>query len=84
MKDFNESKYQKKAIEFAKKYGVESDHVINIIISIMYTRDGVGYPGGSFVQAVVDNDLLNTVSRADSECFKHLKVITTASQYCHV
>ena len=26
---------------------------------------GIGYPGGSFVQAVVDNDLTGAFSRAD-------------------
>lgn len=84
MKDFNESKYLDAATKFAKRHLVESPHIINIIMSVMCTRDGVGYPGGSFVQAVVDNDLLNAVARADSECIKNIRVIVSANQFCHV
>jgi len=43
----------------------EMNHVINIGTSILQTRDG-GIQGGSFVQAVVDNDLSRTYNRADS------------------
>ena len=41
-------------------------HVIQIGTSILCTKWGVGYPGGSFVQAVVDNDLMAAVGRADA------------------
>lgn len=41
------------------------DHVISIGTSILCTKWGIGYPGGSFVQAVVDNDLMQAVGRAD-------------------
>ena len=43
----------------------EMSHVINIGTSVLQTRDG-GMQGGSFVQAVVDNDLTRTYNRADS------------------
>lgn len=43
----------------------EMNHVINIGTSVLQTRDG-GIQGGSFVQAVVDNDLTRTYNRADS------------------
>lgn len=43
----------------------EMNHVINIGVSVLQTRDG-GIQGGSFVQAVVDNDLTRTYNRADS------------------
>jgi hypothetical protein len=36
------------------------------------TRDNV-LLGGSFVQAIVDNDLRNAIGRADEICIKHLK-----------
>jgi len=42
------------------------EHVTRIGVSILSTKWGVGFPGGSFVQAVVDNNLLETVGRADS------------------
>ena len=44
----------------------EISHVVNIGTSILSTKWGIGYPGGSFVQAVVDNDLMGAFSRADS------------------
>lgn len=43
----------------------EMNHVINVGVSVLQTRDG-GIQGGSFVQAVVDNDLSRTYNRADS------------------
>lgn len=42
------------------------DHIINCGTSILCTKWDVSYAGGSFVQAVVNNDLAGTVGRADS------------------
>jgi len=41
-------------------------HIENIATSILCTKWKVGYPGGSFVQAVVDNKLTEAFGRADS------------------
>lgn len=41
-------------------------HIENIATSILCTKWNVGYPGGSFVQAVVDNKLTEAFGRADS------------------
>ena len=41
------------------------DHVVRIGTSILCTRWGVGYPGGSFVQAIVGNNLSEAFGRAD-------------------
>ena len=41
-------------------------HIENIATSILCTKWNVGYLGGSFVQAVVDNDLKGAFNRADS------------------
>jgi hypothetical protein len=41
------------------------DHVVNIGTSILCTKWAVGFPGGSFVQAIVSNDLRETFGRAD-------------------
>lgn len=41
------------------------DHIVRIGTSILCTKWNVGYPGGSFVQAVVNGDLMETHSRAD-------------------
>jgi hypothetical protein len=43
----------------------EMNHIIDVGVSILQTRDG-GIQGGGFVQAVVDNDLTRTYNRADS------------------
>ena len=43
----------------------EYQHILNIAESILCTKWNVGYPGGSFVQAVVENNLQLAVSRAD-------------------
>lgn len=43
----------------------EISHVISVGVSVLQTRDG-GVPGGSFVQAVVQNDLSGSYNRADS------------------
>lgn len=44
----------------------DRDHVQNIGTSIMCTRLEIGYPGGSFVQSIVDNNLSRTFANADS------------------
>ena len=73
MKDIQEYKDRVK-YEFDLWYGnqisvtlteEEMNHVINVGVSVLQTRDG-GIQGGSFVQAVVDNDLSRTYNRADS------------------
>lgn len=73
MKDIQEYKDRVK-YEFDQWYGSqisvtlteeEMNHVINVGVSVLQTRDG-GIQGGSFVQAVVDNDLSRTYNRADS------------------
>jgi len=50
----------------------QKEHIIQIGTSILCTKWGVGYPGGSFVQAVVDNDLMAAVGRADATNVKML------------
>ena len=56
----------------------DKEHVINIGTSILCTKWNIGYPGGSFVQAVVNNDLMETFSRADNVNAKVIKF------YCHL
>lgn len=64
--------YLDKSSESWKYLGDERDHVINIGTSIMCTKWNIGYPGGGFVQAVVDNKLMEAVGRADSTSVKML------------
>lgn len=42
------------------------EHVVSIAQSIMCTKWRVGYPGGSFVQSIVNNDLRGSFANADS------------------
>jgi hypothetical protein len=51
----------------------EIQHVISIGTSIMQTKFKVGFPGGGFVQAVVDGDLFAAIGRADSTNVKAIK-----------
>jgi hypothetical protein len=46
---------------------------INIGTSIMCTEWEIGPKGGSFVQAVVNNDLMNAIGRADTTNLAALK-----------
>lgn len=41
-------------------------HVKQMCVSILCTKYKIGYAGGSFVQAVVNNDLMGAFGRADS------------------
>jgi hypothetical protein len=40
-------------------------HVFSIAQSIMCTKWKIGYPGGSFVQSIVNNDLRGSFANAD-------------------
>jgi hypothetical protein len=79
------SKYVTSATNFAGRYGYEnlSSHIIDVMVSIMMTRDGV-FDGGSFVQAICSNDLRAAVSRADSEVLNYLKVMSNTYDYCRI
>ena len=67
-----------KVREYLEKYGKhyiqnfesfsdeELDHVISIGTSIIGTRLEIGFPGGSFVQSMVNNNLSGTFASADS------------------
>jgi hypothetical protein len=74
MKEFNEGQEERirervsqmldrEPISVSEEY---KSHIVNIGTSILCTKWGIGYPGGGFVQAVVDNDLMGAFSRADS------------------
>lgn len=76
--------YQLAAEEFALQYEVTNSHIINIIASVMMTRDGKGLRGGGFVQSVVDNDLFGATSKADNQCLENIKVIVAANQYSYL
>ncbi len=78
--------YRERAIEFAKEWGCEnvSDHIFDIMVSIMATRDKTSYSGGGFVQAVVENNLYLAMSRADSDCRKNIFILTMCNMNCYL
>jgi hypothetical protein len=76
--------YRQAVVHFLNRYNEEvSEHIIDVMISVMMTRDNV-LQGGSFVQAVVANNLKESISRADTECGKHLRIISLCCSYCYV
>ena len=75
--------YRQAVVHFAERYNEEvSEHIIDVMISAMMTRDDV-LQGGSFVQAVVANDLKESISRADTDCGKNLRIITLCANFCY-
>lgn len=77
--------YKDRSIEFCKENGYDnvSDHIINIMISIIMTRDNV-LSGGGFVKSVVDNRLYEAINCADKECYEHLKLLVQTNKECYL
>jgi len=77
---------RERAIQFAKEWESEfpivTDHNIDIMVSIMCTRDKSSYAGGGFVEAVCANDLYQAISRADSSNLKVLKLLVLCHRNC--
>lgn len=60
-------KYGKHYIQNFESFSDEDrDHVVSIGTSIIGTRLDIGFPGGSFVQSIVNNDLRGSFASADS------------------
>jgi hypothetical protein len=78
-------KNRERAIQFAKEWNVEnvSDHILDIMVSIMCTRDKSSYAGGGFVDAVVANNLYLAMSRADTDCRNNIFLLTMCCANCH-
>jgi hypothetical protein len=77
--------YRERAIQFVKEWNENvSEHILDIMVSIMATRDKSSYAGGGFVQAVVDNNLYLALSRADTDCRKNIFILTMCNANCHL
>lgn len=78
-------KCRERAIQFAKEWGYEnvSNHIIDIMVSIMCTRDKSSYAGGGFVEAVVANNLYLAMSRADTDCRNNIFLLSMCAMNCH-
>ena len=79
-------KCRERAIQFAKEWNVEnvSDHILDIMVSIMCTRDKSSYAGGGFVEAVVANNLYLALSRADTDCRNNIFLLTMCKANCFI
>jgi hypothetical protein len=77
---------RERAIEFAKEWGFDnvSNHILDIMVSIMCTRDKSSYAGGGFVEAVVANNLYLAMSRADSDCRNNIFLLTMCKANCYI
>ncbi len=77
--------YRERAIQFVKEWNENvSEHILDIMVSIMATRDKSSYAGGGFVQAIVDNNLYLALSRADTDCRKNIFILTMCNANCYL
>jgi hypothetical protein len=78
--------YRERAIQFASQWKSEfpvvSEHNIDMMVSIMATRDKTSYAGGSFVEAVVANNLYQAVVRADADNIRVIKLFALCNANC--
>jgi hypothetical protein len=76
--------YKVAAIDLASRYGYKvSEHIIDVMISVMMNRDGV-QRGGSFVEAICNNNLDEACSRADDECINYLRLFSLVKRFGHL
>jgi hypothetical protein len=75
---------RERATKFAIDYGFTnvSEHILDIMVSIMCTRDKSSYAGGGFVEAVIANNLYLALSRADTDCRNNIFLLTMCKQNC--
>ena len=57
---------------------------VEMIVSIMCTRDKSSYPGGGFVEAICENNLYQAVTRADSDNIKVIKLLALSYRNCYL
>lgn len=78
--------YYERATKFAIDYGFTnvSEHILDIMVSIMATRDKTSYPGGGFVEAVVANNLYLALSRADNDCRANIYLLAMCNANCYL
>ena len=77
---------RERATKFAIEYGFTnvSEHILDIMVSIMCTRDKSSYAGGGFVEAVVANNLYLALSRADTDCRNNIYLLTMCNMNCYL
>ena len=83
--DIREKCYER-ATQFAIEYGFTnvSEHILDIMVSIMCTRDKSSYAGGGFVEAIIANDLYLALSRADMDCRNNIYLLAMCNTNCYL
>jgi hypothetical protein len=77
--------YYDSARNFLKRYRIDaSNHIVDIIVSVMRKRDDNNWMCGSFVEAVVSNNLERAALGADNDCVNHLKTFVLALRNCYI
>jgi hypothetical protein len=79
-------KCYERATQFAIEYGFTnvSEHILNIMVSIMCTRDKSSYAGGGFVEAIIANDLYSALGRADMDCRNNIYLLAMCNANCYL
>ena len=75
--------YYNQSVKHCKNWDVTDSHIINVVQSVMMTRDGV-LQGGGFVTSVVNNDLRMAINNGDKDCINHIKVIVSAMYHSFI
>lgn len=60
-----------------------SSHTKDVMVSMLMTRDEIWY-GGSFVDAILNNNLGDAVRRADDEIINYLKHMVIAKDNFYI
>lgn len=60
-----------------------TDHVKEVMISVLMTRDKV-WVGGGGVQSILSNDLRQAINYCDSEIVRHLREMVIARDNFHL
>jgi len=81
-RELHHEKCLRAAEEFLKGWDVNDPTAIRMVASIMMHRDG-NWQGGSFVEAVCENDLYAAITRADNTSLKYLKLYVLAKRNCY-
>jgi len=71
---------QNLVIGFSLLSNEEREHIYDIAASVVMTRDQI-LKGGSFVCAIVENNLSSAVSRADEICRRALALFVTVNEW---
>lgn len=82
---YDREMYDYVARDLAKRYGYNniSEHIVDVMISVMMHRDGF-QRGGSFVEAISENNLDEACSRADDDCINHLRLFSLVKRFGHI